>query len=285
MIKISVITWNGGFRESFHTVDSFAKQSFPTSEYEFIWAEYYDSADPVLLDKIHQVENAKVIFVNGEGQWHVGRCMNAGIAASRGDLLVLIDGDIVVRPDFLTEMWQTHAAYKNLVLYVRRWDEPKTAHDAGQISVEHLETVCQLNNPTNYGGCLITGRQNIESAQGYEEHPIIGGPGAVSKELYTRLCNAGFPIMWHSTEKIYHPWHFGTLPSTDTLQQQQQKWVIKQRGLDLSTRADQRQIDSYLMNYSEVHKSSVQLSIKKMVRIIPGSASLIQFLRWTGNHA
>ena len=252
-MKISVITWNGNFRESFHTVDFFAQQSIAREEFEFIWVEYYDAAADELVEKIDRVDNARIVYLKGQGQWHAGRCMNAGIAASSGELLVIVDGDVVPRPKFLENIWQAHQSQNKSVIYVRRWDEPEKRK--GPVSLPHLEDVCWLGNPTNYGGGISIDRKAMQQVKGYEEHPVFGGPGAVSKELYTRLRNLGLPIIWHPTEKLFHPWHKGTLPSTDTTQRHKQDWVIKQREHHLDIEADQKQVQIYLEQYNQRNKS------------------------------
>ena len=289
--KISVITWNGGFRESFHTVDFFTNQTLPSEEYEFIWVEYYSTAHNSLKDKLEKADNARIVFLNQQGQWHVGHCLNEGIRQSSGELLVIIDGDIAVEPNFLEQVWQKHLQYEDLVVYYRRWDESQRSYIDGisQSSIEHLKSVCQLTNPENYGGCITIRRQVIEKVGGYEEHPIIGGPGAVSKELYTRLRNLGLPIMWHPKEKIYHPWHTGTLPSTNTPQQRMQAWVIKQRGLNLDTKADSNQVDTYLKSFSsqpsvDIKKPNFWLRLKHRLKAVPGTISLISFMRQTSKN-
>lgn len=258
--KISVITWNGSFRESFHTVNFFQKQTMPSEEYEFIWVEYYSSANKELEEKIQKSDNARIVYLNGEDKWHAGRCMNEGIKRSSGDLLVIVDGDIAVEPNFLEQVWQMHLSYKDLVLYYRRWDEPQGSHlaNVSRTSIEHLKSVCQLRNPENYGGCITVSRNVINRVNGYEEHPIFGGSGAVSKELYTRLRNLGVPIMWHPTGKIYHPWHAGTLPSTNTPQQHRQAWVLKCRSLNLDTQANSQQVDAYIKDYSIQQNSNAK---------------------------
>lgn len=252
--KISVVTWNGGFRESFHTVDFFANQTFSKEEYDFTWVEYYSEVPQPLKEKIDSIPNGKILCLERDGQWHAGQCMNAGVQDREGELLVITDGDIAVEPDFLEQVWHIHEKYKNLVLYFRRWDELEEDHVPGksQSSIEHLKLNCRLDNPTNYGGCITVRREVFDSVGGYEEHPIIGGPGAVSKELYTRLNNAGHPIMWHPSKKIYHPWHFGTLPSTNTPQQRKQAWVINQRALSIDTQANAQQLEEYLALFSDI---------------------------------
>lgn len=257
--QISVITWNGGFRESFHTVDFFADQTYPPQMYEFIWVEYGTSANDALRKKIEHVSNARLILLNKTDQWHVGRCINAGIKESRGDFLVIVDGDIAVKPDFLEHVWQVHRKYDNLILYFRRWDEShqyaRDLYDHGRkissSSIEYLERVCELNVASNYGGCLTGFKKNLLQVGGYEEHPVYSGPGSISYEMYIRLRNAGFPIMWHPTQKIFHPWHAGTLQPTDTPQQLMQAWVNSKRELNLDVKADVHQVTEYLRSYPD----------------------------------
>ena len=40
----------------------------------------------------------------GKGKWHLGKCLNAAILESKGDLIVIPDGDIVVEENFLEEV-------------------------------------------------------------------------------------------------------------------------------------------------------------------------------------
>ncbi|MDO8123118.1 MAG: glycosyltransferase family A protein [Candidatus Hermodarchaeota archaeon] len=243
-LKISVITWDASFRESFHTVDFFRDQSFPQLEYEFIWVEYYSDVNPRLRQQMSLLENARIICLGGEGEWHAGICLNEGIKQSRGKVIVTCDGDIAVEPDFLYTVWGSHNTIDNLVLYFRRLDEPENAHEL-PIRLNHLEQVCQLRNPTNYGGCLTTRRKCIDYVHGYEEHLFFAGAGAISKELYTRLKNAGFPIMWHPIKKVYHPWHANTLRGTYKLKRDQQLWVIRCRDLSVDYLASIEQAGLY----------------------------------------
>lgn len=244
-VKISVVTWDASFRESFHTVDFFAEQSFPKEDYEFIWVEYYSDVNPRLREKISGVGNARIIRLRGEGEWHLGKCLNEGIRQSRGEILVIPDGDIVVEPDFLDVVWDVHSRIENLVLYFRRWDEPEGAYKL-PITLQHLQEVCQLRHQTNYGGCLTTRRECIEYVRGYEEHPIFAGAGTIIKEVYTRLKNAGFPIMWHPSKRIYHPWHPNSLRGTHKLKRDRQLWVIQCRDLSVDYVASIEQVQEYL---------------------------------------
>jgi hypothetical protein len=248
-IKISVITWDGGFRENFHTVDFFSSQTFSKDAYEFIWVNYYSDVAAELKDKVGNMGNGRTICLNGEGEWHLGKCLNEGIRQSRGELIIIPDGDIVVEPNLLEETWETHGRIDDLVLYFRRWDELEAGR-AKDKSLQHLRQVTKLRGPNNYGGCLTIKRPCLAYVKGYEEHPVFAGSGASGRELYTRLKNAGFPIMWHPTHKLYHPWHSGTLggPRED-IRREQQFWVIKQRDLAVDVEANKAQVDMYLRRF------------------------------------
>lgn len=262
--KISVITWDAGFRENFHTIDSFANQTIPKEDYEFIWVDYYDKIKPEVQAKITGIPNAKSLCVNGNGQWRLATCLNYGIKNSSGELLVIPDGDIVVNSDFLSKVWDAHSKIDNLVLYFRRWDEPEHAHSS-EISIEHMEKVCEMNNPTNYSGCITMRRHVWDYVNGYEEHPLFAGPSFTGLELYTRLKNAGFPIMWHPTVKIYHPWHANT--GTPAQRIEEELGLIRCRDLAINYKASSEQVNMFLREFERSRENikSSQLIYKIVV--------------------
>lgn len=269
---ISVITWDAGFRESYHTVDFFSRQTLDKNKFEFIWAEYYSAIRPELNEKIKAMGNGKVFCFGGEGKWHLGRCLNAAIRESKGDLIVIPDGDVVVEEGFLEEVARYHEKYKDLVLYFRRWDEPKPDAMTKNIDLSRLINNCRLLCSTNYGGCLTLSKKAFIHVNGYEEHHLFSEAGANGMELYTRLKNAGFPIMWHPTYKIYHPWHEGTLPKDTEYKQKMdmQNWLISKRDLNIAYFADSNAIDlnlqAHVNNDSSLPK---KVSVaKKIIRLL-----------------
>jgi hypothetical protein len=252
-MRISVIAWDGGFRELFHTVNAFATQSF-SDRYEFIWVEYHADVKPELRKEVSRLDEGRIICLRGEGQWHVGECLNEGIRQSRGEVLVVCDGDIVVSPDFLDTVWEAHERYCDLVLYFRRRDEPESEHKV-PVRLGHLRQVCQLRNPTNYGGCLTIRPEGLEYVKGYEIHPVFGGAGAINKELYIRLKNAGFPIAWHPDAEVYHPWHpftsGGGSDQEHMLKLAKQNWVIRCRDMAVDHLASAEKVQAYLDTFPE----------------------------------
>ena len=229
--------------------------------YEFIWVEYYSSINKELLKKINHYASARSVCLDLKGEWHVGKCMNSGIASSNANHLILVDGDIAVTPRFLAEDIAIHRQYPATAVYYRRWDEPKPKYSGmtGMKTLEYLEANCRLTNPTNYGGCLTIDRTLMDRVGGYEEHSLFGGPGAVNLELYTRLRNAGIPILWHPEAKVYHPWHTGTVPSYRTDKINLQKEVINRRSINLDKISDYSEVEQYLENIKRVPNAKKNL--------------------------
>ena len=197
---------NGGFRERFHLIDCLNNQTLPKKQYELIWVECFDKVSPVLQTK----ENLKIITLNRVGHsYSMSHCFNEGIRQSTGELIVIPDGDVFVSPHFLEVIIAEHERCDELVMYFRRWDEEKK--DAiDHPTIEHLDSVCKIRNPTNYGGCLTVRKKWMLKVNGYEQNSCFEGRlYAGGLDLYTRFRNFGLLIKWHPIEKIYHPWHPG----------------------------------------------------------------------------
>lgn len=278
-MKISVVTWDGGFRESFHTVDFFGQQDYPTDAYEFIWVEHGEVPDE-LAARIDTYPNARIIQTEHDGQYHVGRCINAGVRDSNSELIVVTDGDIAVRTDFLKKVADAHRDRDDQAIYFRRWDEPEEAH-TGDLSIDYLEGACELYNATNYGGGTSFRRSLFDHIGGYEDHWVFGGPGSVNMEFYVRLRNSGAAIIWHPEIRLFHPWHPGTRPGDMTLRKKQQKWVIEKRELNISTVSNQKEVDRYLEQapFSNSDDSSDDLTTRIVNRMRHYKRSALKVIR------
>ena len=263
-MKISIITWDASFRENFHTVDSFGQQEYPKDDYEFFWCDYYSAQNPVLIEKVNKYPQSSIVNLGNpvSEQWHLGKTINKGISQSKGDILIIPDGDIMVPKNFLSKVEEIfNSSSENLVVYFRRWDEPANKHGEESYTIDYLSDVCQLKNITNYGGGFAIRRNVFEDIGFYEEHEVFSGPGANGLEQYMRFRNRGLAIMW-SDIKIYHPYHSFT-GSSDKKNDKiieaaklhkwispymgmKQSWVIKERDQHLHWKANDNTINEYL---------------------------------------
>lgn len=276
-MRISVITWDANFREHTHTIDFFAKQEFAQADFEVIWVDFYSSNNRV-RQKIEGYPNVRLVTLENppDTAWHLGRCINAGVKASSGGLLVIPDGDIVVEPDFLYYIWQVHQEIQDLVLYFPRYDEPQQAgSNQSRNSISYLQQHSVLRVATNYAGCLSLRREIFERIKGYETHAAFAGSGINGMETYIRLRNAGMPIKWTPDKKIYHPWHQNTgLPGHNDKEALwharyqhpwiipygglRQSWIVHCRELSVDKVADETACDRYLGCMPQVDLDDVQ---------------------------
>jgi glycosyltransferase involved in cell wall biosynthesis len=259
-MKVSIVTWDASFRESLHTIDSFGPQTSDTVE--FIWVDYYN-VNKRVKKKLSKFEYCHFLNLDFEKNvpWHLGKCINAGIKEASGDILIIPDGDIVVSNDFVSKVCMEMGEAEDKVVYFRRYDE--LAADMSQDDdIVSLENRCVLTNPTNYAGCLVLHRNLFDRINGFEEHWAFAGPGINGKETNIRLQNSGALIRW-SEDKIYHPWHNSTGRSASSDEEKRelanlmlnyhwllpyagmlQSWIVRQRALQLSTRASTDECDS-----------------------------------------
>ncbi len=219
---ISVIMVDGGFREKFHLIDYLNRQTLPRDMYELIWVEFFDDVNSCLASK----PGVEIVTLghSKDHPYHSSYCFNEGIRRSRGELVVIIDADQVVEPDFLEAILREHRETDRLVMYVMRWDEPKEEH-IEPVDLEHLRRVTRIKNPVNYGGCLTVRKKWLYEINGYDLDPIFEGLHANGRDLWTRFKNLGLYVMWHPTQRMYHPWHPNTLYSANSTYDEQLKHI------------------------------------------------------------
>jgi hypothetical protein len=207
MIRISVIMVDGMFRESFHSIRFLAEQTLSAEQYEVIWVEYFGRLDPTLKTMLSKSTNARAITLEQEPPYHASKCFNAGIAAAKGDLIVIVDGDLCFEANFLATLAEEHNRHDRLVCYVQRYNEPprSTPHLP---CLETLRKVARLNDSFNYGACLSVRRKWLTEINGYDEHPLWAtGYHRNDLDVYTRLTSLGLDTQWHPSLRVYHPWH------------------------------------------------------------------------------
>lgn len=226
-MKISVIMIDGGFRENIYSAEYFAKQDFQDNEYEVIWVEYFDKPH----EKLKEIPKVKVITLEKKDEYHSSYCFNAGIQAASGEVIVLPDADQIVKPNFLSKVWEEHQSCDELVSYMYRYDEMEKG-SLKDHSWEELDKKCVLKNTSNYGGCLTVRKKWLIAINGYEMHPIFkSGFHANGLDIYTRFKNLGLAIKWNRELKLYHPWHPSTLAAAP--QYEKQKRFIQWRDRNL----------------------------------------------------
>lgn len=236
-MKISVVMVDGSFRENFHIIDSLADQTFPKEDYEVLWVEFYAAVNDSLKGK----DGMRVITLgnSSDKEYHSSYCFNEGIRQSKGEVLIIPDADVMVEPTFLETVWKEHQSCDRLAMYFHRLNEPKELHDKSKsYSLAYLKSQTRATTTSNFGGCLTARKKWLMEINGYEQHAIFGtGAHANGYDVNTRLKNLGLHIMWHPTERLYHPWHPGT--EADSTRYKLQHLMVEYKASTMMTKAFQ----------------------------------------------
>ena len=83
------------------------KQEFPKEDYE-VWVVDDGSKDETkmaVLDMMVKNKNLHYVYQQNQGQ---GIARNLGVSKSKGEIIIFIGDDIIVRPDFITEHMRIH---------------------------------------------------------------------------------------------------------------------------------------------------------------------------------
>lgn len=250
---VSVICWDGSFRENFDAVRGALNQTLPREKYEVILVEYFEQVNPRVLAMVEQYDNARAVALGNphpgrENEHVIGACINEGLRRARGDLIVVPDADVIFEEDFLEEVVRQHEQVEELALYFYRMDEPQTGRPVPR-TIEDLRQVGQLRFPENYGGCLAVRKRWLEAINGYEEDPLWRGYSSVDQDAARRLKALGLCIKWHPSKLLYHGYHPGChAPDAASLtrtrlqrliygQRERARETLPARGLDPSRRS------------------------------------------------
>lgn len=234
--KVSIILLDWNCRESFHILKYLDRQNVSRADFEVIWVEYYANK-PQKLQKMVFARNG----VHGEpllDQWiilnmhentyyHKHLMYNVGIAASRGEIIVIMDSDAFVSPSFVQNIITFFAQNEKAILhldevrnisrkfYPFNYPLPDDVLGKGCINWKKGKTTglwdkADILHTRNYGACFCARRTDIISIGGADEHIDYLGHICGPYDLTFRLINRGLKEVWHETEFLYHTWHPGT---------------------------------------------------------------------------
>lgn len=234
-MKISVILIDGSFRDNLFGAQFFTQQDFPKDDYEVLWVEFYETANPKL--DAYRANGLKIITLghSPETTYHSSLCFNEGIKRAAGDIVVIPDADQIVGPDFLQKVLDWHSSDDRLVVYGYRYEE-KVPQSIGNFDdLEEVQSLCYLKNVTNYGGCLTVRRKWLLDINGYEQHWFFAtGFHANGTDIYHRLKNLNLKVVWDTNLRLYHPWHpFTQVPLNEKEHYQLQFRLIPWRARQL----------------------------------------------------
>lgn len=243
--KISIILLDWKVRESFHTIQYLNRQDINRDAYEIIWVEFYDYVAKPLLNLIEDcklsnlpmpIDQWLVLEYPDSFYYHKHVMYNAGILYAKGDIIVIMDSDAIVKTDFLSFIINEFNKNPDMILHIeeiRNFDHKfypfsyPTLEEilGGSIAMPYEVKVfntTEINlgnsmislkeNPDlihvyNYGACLCVRRDNVIAIGGADEHIDYLGHICGPYEMTFRLINAGFEDKLHPSYFIYHVYH------------------------------------------------------------------------------
>ncbi len=235
--KVSIILLDWSCRESFKIFRYLNDQTVPREKYEIIWTEFYSRRATEIRVSLKESERLGnppivdkwiVLDMPGTVYYHKHLMYNIGLVASKGEIVVFCDSDVIVRPTFVQSIIKKFVEDSNIVLHmdeVRNNDRrfypfnyPSIEKIIGEgcANWEDDKTTGLLDkedplHTRNYGACMCARRSDLINIGGADEHMAYLGYICGPYEMTFRLVNIGKKEIWHQEEFIYHTWH----PSTN----------------------------------------------------------------------
>jgi len=97
------------------TLLSLSKQNYPKDKYEIIVVDDGDDGTDNMIEKLN-ISNLRYFKIENLGYKCVSRARNFGIKKAENGIIVFVDSDIVVTPNFILEHVKNHVKNRNLVV-------------------------------------------------------------------------------------------------------------------------------------------------------------------------
>lgn len=225
--KVSLVLVDWSVRESFHILHYLRNQTVPRDDYEVVIVEYYDHVSKALKEFEGDVDTWITLGMPKDCYYHKHLMYNAGIVASRGDIVMIGDSDAMVREVFIETIINAFAKDPKIVYHldqfrnVRRDFYPfnypgfEEVLGAGCINNVGGQTTGILDeaNPLhsrNYGACMCARRADLVAIGGADEDKTYLGHICGPYDMTFRLMNFSRRLIWDTREYIYHTWHPGS---------------------------------------------------------------------------
>ena len=232
----TVISWDCAFRNFFHLIDSLVKQNYDRSKFELIFVEqrrkeYADGYNhnlglKSLWDRYMEVKNEinfKVIYLEEDISipYHLGRMNNAGIDLAKGQIVSVMDGDLLVPPDFLKKLDNYFDKKGRSVVNLFRHMASRPVNVCNEKWAEQLINLKAVLNEcptkddmlpsqvTNKGPLISALKKDWDDIHGYDMHIVwstgltrLGQDATARLELQTNTISSVLPDCYS-----VHPWH------------------------------------------------------------------------------
>lgn len=143
-------------------------------------------------------------------RWSRAECLNRGIDAARGRLIMADDADMIWAPGSLTKHAERMLASPHHILNYQVWDLPASWTDTllGEADFTWEELRRDATSHSRWGhGLLLMPADAVRRVRGYDER--MHTYGVEDLDLTQRLRRMGYAQHWagHAEDEIFHIWH------------------------------------------------------------------------------
>lgn len=255
--KLSLVLLDWDCRESYHIFDYLKKQI--NKDFEIIWIEYYKKFPKELEDK--NIDTWIILEFDKSFYYHKHLMYNVGIFYANGEIITIMDSDVMVKETFTDTIMKEFEKDKNIVLHLDEFRNinPKYYPFNHPSFEEFINNGCKnyINGITtglynkydiihtlNWGACFCATKNDLLAIDGADEHIDYLGHICGVYDMSFRLKNLGKKIKWINYEFLYHTWH----PGTDG----ENNYMGPQDGKNMSLRAldllDNKRVIPYIKN-------------------------------------
>lgn len=187
-----------------------AKQTLPKDQYEII---VIDDGSSDASAEIARQSGAKVIRSSHKGP---SAARNLGIEQASGEIILFLDADILVEPDFLAKLQERHARTNDLLLLGARRHLPEgaTTYENQPVRLDSREKLLKgysyclshLNHPWSLAyTCVFSVSKSLLEQERFDES--FTGWGLEDIEFAFRLCQRGARAAFSPCIPGYHLYH------------------------------------------------------------------------------
>lgn len=199
-------------------LDALEKQKMSSQDYEIIIS---GKADQNILEN----RTCQILYVEYDqkesASFNVSLLRNRGAKMAHGKVLVFLDCDMLMAPDFLVQVWNLHKEKEVLSFCTRRKLEKNTdirkAEDVkfAKYQRDARENILLFFDGKSenvkslwlwaFGHTLCVDRKSFEENGGFRED--FYGWGLEDTEFAYRYYKAGIPVIYNKSGLGYHLWH------------------------------------------------------------------------------
>lgn len=217
-LSVVICTYNRG-KYLPMVLDSLKIQQYPTDSFEIVLINNNSTDNTESITKTYQQENPQIpLHYIVEYNQGISHARNRGVTSSKGEIIVFIDDDETVEPNFLKEINQFFSQYPDAgissgpVIPVYKTKQPKwLSHFTMRLVTGAYDKGKQIKilSPKDYPGTghacfrkeLFLKYGAFDISLGRKGNSLMG---AEDKDFFLRLMNGGEKCYYLPAAKIYH---------------------------------------------------------------------------------